>query len=135
MGFKKSSIPRSMIDPECLAKMDAEEAARKNGKKAKYSNKKVDLDGKTFHSKREAARYQALKVILQAGAIADLETQTPFRIEINGVKICKYYADFTYTETDTGKKVVEDCKGYRTPEYVLKKKLMRAVFGIEIKET
>lgn len=52
---------------------------------------------------------------------------------VNGIKVCEYEDDFSYKEN--GVLVVEDAKGMRTPLYRLKKKLMRAALGIEIKET
>lgn len=49
-------------------------------------------------------------------------------------KECSYYADFTYTIVETGENIVEDAKGVRTKEYIIKRKLMLAVYGIRIKE-
>ena len=97
--------------------------------RSKYRN----IATKGFSSKREYARHQALLLLQQAGRIADLRTQVPFRIEINGMLVCKYVADSVYREG--GLLVVEDCKGYRTPIYRLKAKLMRAALGITIRET
>jgi len=48
--------------------------------------------------------------------------------------IGSYRADFTYVNED-GQPIVEDVKGFRTPVYRLKKKLMRALYGIEILES
>jgi hypothetical protein len=90
------------------------------------------VDGIMFDSKAEASRYSLLRILLDQGKISDLELQVPFVIEVNGLKICKYIADFVYTIN--GQRVVEDVKGVRTPEYKLKRKLMSAVFGIEIQE-
>jgi hypothetical protein len=104
-------------------------------KKPKFGNKKVEIDGQVFDSKKEAARFHELKLMERAGVIKDLETQPVFQIEINGVKVCKYVADFQYLET--GKLVVEDVKSAHTrtlPVYRLKNKLMRACLGIEIRE-
>lgn len=56
----------------------------------------------------------------------------PSRIEIE--KACKYIADFVYTDNDTGQTVVEDTKGVRTKEYIIKRKLMLYLHGIRIKE-
>jgi hypothetical protein len=102
---------------------------------SKYKNRKTEVDGITFDSKREAARYSTLKLLQRAGHIRDLELQPVFPIVINGVKICKYKADFQYFDITAGKQIVEDCKGFATREYKLKKKLVRAVFGVEIVET
>lgn len=69
----------------------------------------------------------------RTGLISNLKRQVRFIIAVNGHKICTYIADFTYTEN--GIEVTEDVKGYPTPEYRLKKKLMLAVHGVEIRET
>ena len=68
----------------------------------------------------------------KAGRIADLRTQVPFRIVINGMLVCKYISDFTFR--DGAMLVVADAKGYRTPIYRLKAKLMKAALGITIRE-
>jgi len=86
-----------------------------------------------FHSKREAFRYMELRRMDERGFISDLRLQVPYLLEINGVKICKYIADFEYIEN--GGKITEDCKGYRTDVYKLKKKLMLAIHKIDIRET
>lgn len=46
----------------------------------------------------------------------------------------KYIADFVYTDKATGQTVVEDTKGVRTKEYIIKRKLMLYLHGIRIKE-
>lgn len=99
-------------------------------KKAKYNNVKVELDGKVFDSNKEAKRYIELRAIQAAGEITHLHCQTPFELSV-----CKYIADFTYTQS--GKLVVEDVKGAATRKlstYRLKKKLMKAELNIEIIE-
>lgn len=101
-------------------------------RRSKYSNEPTEAQGMVFASKKEADRYQQLKLLEVAGEISDLRCQVPFPIRVNGVLICKYIADFTYT-TKSGK-VVEDTKGYRNSVYRLKAKLMKA-FGVEILET
>ena len=99
----------------------------------KYNAVRTKLDGYTFASKREAVRYGELKLALQAKAISDLNLQVPYSIEIGGKHICKYIADFVYTEN--GQRVVEDCKGFRTDVYKLKKKLVEATYNVTIRET
>ena len=100
--------------------------------RAKYRNKKTVVDGIKFDSQREATRYSVLKIMQAAGVISDLRLQVPYVMTVNGLKICKYVADFVYV--DRGREVVEDVKGMKTPTYNLKKKLMKAVHGIEIQE-
>ena len=47
---------------------------------------------------------------------------------------CSYYADFAYKVVETGELVVEDTKGVKTPEYIIKRKLMLERYGIKIRE-
>ena len=102
--------------------------------RAKYGNKKVSIDGKKFDSKAEGARYVELKRLQEGGVISGLKTQEAFALPVNGVLVCKYLADFVYVDVD-GSRVVEDVKGGPvTPVYTLKKKLMKAIHGIEIQE-
>jgi hypothetical protein len=101
----------------------------------KYRAKKTEIDGIVFDSKREAARYQELKLLERNGAIRALALQPSYDLWANNQRICRYRADFYYIDTATEKAVVEDCKGVRTPVYRLKKKLMAALEGIEILET
>jgi hypothetical protein len=103
------------------------------GKKSKYGNKRVIVDGLKFDSKREAARYLELKAMQEAGEISKLRLQPCYPIVINGVKVCDYYADFSY-DRKSGESVVEDAKGMKTKEYRLKNKLMRAVHSIDVRE-
>lgn len=100
----------------------------------KYKNHRVIApNGETFDSKREFYRWQELVLLEQGKAIWDLKRQVRYKIELNGQKICDYVADFTY-QTPSGS-VVEDSKGYKTPIYRLKKKLMKALFNVEIFES
>lgn len=102
----------------------------------KYKAVKTVVDGITFPSKKEASRYSQLKLLERAGKISNLVVTGKakrFSLVVNGIKICDYIADFLYTEN--GQPVVEDVKGMRTREYKLKKKLMLACHGIEIRET
>ena len=99
----------------------------------KIGKQERTFDGILFDSKKECRRYSELKILERRGDISGLEVQPEFLIEVNGIKVCKYIADFRYREK--GKIIVEDVKGIRTPLYRIKKKLMAAVFGIEIKET
>ena len=101
---------------------------------SKYSNKKTVIDGVTFDSKKEASRYLDLRLLEQFNKIKNLELQPKYSFEMNGVKICTYRADFRYIDKD-GNEIIEDVKGYKTSMYRLKKKLMRAFYGIDVKET
>jgi Protein of unknown function (DUF1064) len=99
----------------------------------KYGAVKVKLDGYVFDSKREAFRYQQLCFLVNSGDISNLRVHPVYPLIVNNLLICKYEADFYYTENS--KEVVEDVKGVKTDVYKLKKKLMLAVYGIKILET
>lgn len=114
-------------------------------KKSKYHSRKVIVDGIKFDSVKESRRYSELKLLEKAGKIKRLQRQIPFILipaqyaEVNGKRKCierecKYIADFTYYDTETGEAVVEDVKGHRTPEYIIKRKLMLYLKKIRIKE-
>ena len=100
----------------------------------KYRNKKTVVDGITFDSKKEALRYNQLKIFQIAGLIKGLKLQVPFVLIDKSPhgKTIKYVADFVYEEDN--KTVVEDVKGVKTPMYRLKKRLLAERYGIEIKE-
>ena len=109
----------------------------------KYGNKKVKLDGIAFDSKKEAMRYAELKLLERAGAINQLELQKEFILipaqydMMNGKlleRACKYKADFFYYDNKAKKYVCEDTKGFRTKDYIIKRKLMLYTFGIRIVE-
>lgn len=101
----------------------------------KYRNKKTVVDNITFDSKKEAARYQELRLLERAKEIHNLELQPAFAVVVNNVKVCTYKADFKYwVDGVNGRYIVEDVKGIKTPVYQLKKKLVKAIHGIEIQE-
>lgn len=102
---------------------------------SKYGARKVEIDGILFDSRAEARRYQDLKLLQQAGEISGLELQPKYPLVVNGVKIGLYTADFKYTDCSNGLEIVEDVKGMRTRDYVLRKKLVKALYGIDILET
>lgn len=99
----------------------------------KYGNRKVEVDGITFASAKEARRYGELKLLERAGEISSLRTQPRFPIVINGVKVCTYVADFAYFEGEPTC-VVEDVKGFKTDVYKIKRKLMKACHDIDVVE-
>lgn len=106
---------------------------------AKYGNRKVIRDGIEFDSVKECQRYCELKLMQRAGLISDLQMQVSFELipsqRIAGKVVeraCSYVADFVYQQD--GQKVVEDTKGFKTPEYIIKRKLLLWVHGIRIRE-
>lgn len=100
---------------------------------SKYKAVKVEIDGIKFDSKKEGRRYRQLKLLEKAGEISNLSLQPRFDLIVNGAKCGFYKADFKYTEN--GKEVIEDVKGMLTPVYRLKKKLVKAIYNIDIFET
>lgn len=107
----------------------------------KYRAEKVTVHGITFDSKREAARYQELRLLERAGAITDLQLQVAIPLmgrdgPLKGIsgRALTYRADFTYFETASSRNVVEDCKGFKTRDYLLKRSILAAQ-GIEVMET
>lgn len=123
----------------------------------KYGNKKVTINGEVFDSKREAMRYKDLMFLERCGAILGLRRQVTYELlpvqrekstkvykkgrkkgqPIEGKIIEKavtYIADFVYTDAATGKMIVEDAKGMRTRDYIIKRKLMLYIHGIKISE-
>ena len=93
------------------------------------------VNGLWFDSGQEARRAQELWLMEKAGMITELELdkrQLRYDLIVNGVKIATYVADFRYVEN--GVTIVEDVKGYRTPVYQLKARLMHALYGILIRE-
>ena len=111
-----------------------------NSNMSKYGSKKVRIGEETFDSKKEAKRYAELCLLERAGAISDLKRQVRFELipsqKIDGKVVERpafYVADFVYEEN--GRKVVEDTKGYKTTDYILKRKLMLYIHGIRIKES
>lgn len=105
----------------------------------KYGNKKTVVDGITFDSKREAVRYGQLRMLEKAGQIDTLSLQPKFTLipgqrnaDGKAERPVVYIADFMYREN--GKFIVEDAKGVRTPDYVIKRKLMLKEHGITVRE-
>ena len=119
----------------------------------KYRNQKCAVNGIVFDSRKEARRYQELLLMERAGVIFDLQRQVKFILipaqyetferygkkgqELKpGKKLieheCSYVADFVYKED--GKLVVEDTKGIKTKDYIIKRKLLLHKFNIRIRE-
>lgn len=129
--------------------LDKLAGAQKQKKRSKYGNRKVVRDGIKFDSEREAARFAELKVLRAMGKIRDLRLQANFTLvegytTIDGerIKPMVYRADFTYeraAEPDCNGTVywlreVEDAKGAKTKDYLLKKKLMQDKYNITVRE-
>lgn len=126
------------------------------GYRSKYYNIKTKAsDGNVFDSYKEARRWEQLLLLQKAGEITDLERQVTYelipaqyetieRYSKTGRRLqdklrlverkVEYVADFVYHDAKTGELVVEDTKGVRTKDYIIKRKLMYAVYAIKIKE-
>lgn len=108
---------------------------------SKYKAQKTTVDGITYDSRKEAQRAQELRLMLKAGIISNLREQVPYELipaqknEYGKVieRAVIYKADFVYDD-EKGKTVVEDTKGVRTKEYILKRKLLLYMYGIRIRE-
>lgn len=107
----------------------------KKRKRSKYNANKKVVDDILFDSEKEAARYGELKMLRKAGEIGLIELQVEFELNKGGEFSYKYVADFVYLIMETGEKVFEDCKGFRTVEYKKKRRLMFKIYGIKILET
>ena len=108
---------------------------KKTRRPNKYFAKKTVAMGLKFDSRWEAERWGQLKAMERAGVVTQLERQIKYELSINDVKICDYIADFRYLleeENGLSKLVVEDAKGILTPEFKLKKKMMKAIHNIDI---
>jgi hypothetical protein len=107
------------------------------GAQTKYRAVKGEIDGIKFDSQAEGRRYLVLRDRLQRGEISALEPHPPaYRLEVNGVLVSRYTPDFRYVVVATGQTVVEDVKSNptKTRDYVMRRKLMKALYGIEIQE-
>lgn len=107
----------------------------------KYHNRKITRDGETFDSVKEYRRWCELKLLERAGVITDLKRQVKFELipsqKVDGKVVeraVNYVADFVYLSMVTGRTTVEDTKGFKTKDYIIKRKLMLWVHGIRIQE-
>jgi hypothetical protein len=120
----------------------------------KYHSKKVVVNGETFDSRKEYRRFCELSLLERAGAITNLQRQVEFLLipaqwetverysDKTGNRLkdgrrcvereCSYIADFVYFKD--GQKVVEDTKGVKTKDYIIKRKLMLRIHGVRIQE-
>lgn len=112
----------------------------------KYHNRKVrGAGGIVFDSVREARRWHELKLMEAAGKITRLERQKAFELlpsqkyrdpvsgKVRTERGVTYIADFVYVD-EYGERVVEDTKGVRTPDYVIKRKMMLWFYQIHVVE-
>lgn len=124
------------LGPAAQKQVGEKVLAQKTGK---YHNRKTVRHGITFDSKHEADRYDELRMLLKAGEIHDLKLQQTYKLvgaqrtpTGAAARAVTYIADFVYTRD--GKMIVEDAKGFKTKDYIIKKKLMLERFGIWVEE-
>lgn len=107
----------------------------------KYGNRKTVVDGITFDSLREAARWGELRMLERAGHISQLKRQVIYElapsVKFSGTRRAKpalrYIVDFTYREGDA--LIAEDVKGMQTKEFQIKRHLMLALLGVDVRVT
>ena len=108
---------------------------------SKYKNRKVQTEEASFASEKEHRRYLELKLLEAAGKIHDLKLQVRFELApsyvYRGRKVppLRYFADFAYFKHDDLVQIVEDCKGFQTDVYKIKRHLLKTVHNIDILET
>lgn len=108
---------------------------------SKYHARRTVLDGMSFDSGAEAARWSQLHLMERAGMVRDIRRQVSFELvpgeagpDGKRMRPMRYVADFVWTDSD-GREHVEDVKGVRTEAYKIKKRLMWHILGIAVEET
>ena len=143
-NFSMSDAVKHNLDRRA-SKQPQKRAMLPQERRSKYRAVKTTVHGITFHSKKEAQRYEQLLWHGHLGYVRNLELQPRFPLRVTArdapvtMIIGAYVADFRYEErvdfAAPWADVVEDCKGWRTPLYKLKKKHFEAQYGITIRET
>lgn len=112
---------------------------RKVPLRSKYGNKKTEVGGIVFDSKKEARRWAELKLMMDAGEITNLQRQVKYElipaIILDGKKqrAIHYVADFQYIKD--GIFTIEDSKGFKTDVWKIKRRLMKHIHGLEVVES
>ncbi len=101
-------------------------------RRGKYNAHPVIEGGIRFASQAEARRYGELRLLEAAGQISMLAVHPKYLLIVNEESIGAYVGDFEYIEN--GRVAIEDVKGVRTPIFILKAKLVHALYGITIRE-
>ena len=110
---------------------------------SKYGNRKVidHSSGREYDSQKEALRAIQLRLMERGGLISDLKEQVKYELipkqYVDGKLVERavtYIADFVYLDNRTGRVVVEDTKGFKTKDYIIKRKLLLKVYGLRIQE-
>jgi hypothetical protein len=140
-------IDVATLGPEARKQIAAQMGGlRKDPKPSKYHNKpQTDEDGTRHASTKQQRRWHDLKLLEKADEIMWLRREVEFPLAVNGQDCGSYIADHVYMERvinrvtrhqEAWREVIEDVKSEatKTPVYLLKKKLMKAIYGIEIRE-
>lgn len=127
----------SVVTNEYRGTSEDSTAAKKPNK---YRNVPTVVDGIRFDSLKEGKRYGELKLLEKAGIIRNLQAdkkQIRYQFVVNGQDVGRYTPDFVYVDDATNAVIAEDCKSpsSRTEAYMIRKRLMKALYGIEILET
>jgi hypothetical protein len=99
----------------------------------KYGAVKTEIDGYKFDSKREGERYRELVLMIAAGEISGLIVHPVWPIRHKDVDICFVILDFSYWDKRANTIVHEDVKGFDTAVSRLKRKLLLAFYGINVR--
>ena len=130
MSLTASDLAR--LGPAAQKQVVEKVLAQKTGK---YHNRKTVRHGITFDSKHEADRYDELRLLLKAGEIHDLKLQQTYKlVGAQRTPTGAAVRAVTFVYTRDGKTIVEDAKGFKTKDYIIKKKLMLERFGIWVEE-
>jgi len=133
------SARTSDLESGAIARGDA---SAQTNHTSKYRNVKCEYQGEHFDSKHELDDWLVLKARQELGEISDLQRQVNFPLycqirfrdtTLGSTQVCSYIADFVYVEN--GQRIVQDSKGHRTREYLLKRKWLERQEGIDIRET
>lgn len=135
----QSNLTRVFSCPKCHALYTQEQGRCQNRRcnPQKYRNHKVTVDGRTYDSQKECTRWHELCVLQEAGKISHLVYHPSYEIVVAGVYIGKMTLDSRYHDNERNIDVYEDVKGGRvtaTRDYRLRKKIVEAIYGIEISE-
>lgn len=128
-----------MVEKMTAAELLASQKGQ-SAKRQKYSAQRVAVDGISFDSKKEANRYQELKMLERAGHIADLRLQVPIMLEgregpllTRTGKHMRITVDFVYVDRANGLTIFEDAKGMPTRDYEVRR-AVAAAQGVEVVE-
>lgn len=126
-------LPDCRLLPQLGGKITKAEYLASTRKKGRIRGaQKINTPDGKFDSKAEYERWCDLKLLQLGGKIFNLRRQVAYPIEINGIHVCVWIADYVYTDFQTGKEIAEDLKGISTDVFKLKRKMVEAYYGFKI---